>query len=323
MMNTAKHIAPDRVPTVLCVKQTTSLIDSRFTLNTTAIIGTGTATITAGGTIINFSTAQNVKFRYCRINIGGQSRFITTFNSTTQANIDTGYNSEGVWATSATSVVFTWTIVTAFSGQTGDNGIAFVNSGGNSRCPFLAFKNNKVCCKFWADTVATNKYFTFGATSNDFYAQGTSGYSLVVDAEIVGSSLQYGSIPFHIGRTNFWQVIGANDGSKAAYVQYNETASNLTIYNVIAGTNTLQASKFAYSIAQNGKKFVFDNYSRNKSIETRSYLTYDSSQSSIMGHRGNGYGHSETYLYTYWGFSSAIPEKNLERLLERIKQNKY
>lgn len=322
MMNTAKHIAPDKVPTVLCVKQTTNLIDSRFTLNTTAITGTGTATITAGGTIIDFSTAQNVKFRYCRINIGGQSRFLTTFNSTTQANIDTGYNSEGAWSTSATSVAFTWTIVTNFSGQTGDNGIAFGNSGGNGRCPYLAYKNNKVCCKFWADTVATNKYFTFGATSNDFYAS-TSGYSLVVDAEIVGSSLQYGSIPFHISRTNYWQVTGANDGNKAACVQYNETASNLTTYNVIAGTNSLQPNKFAFSIAQNGNKFVFDNYSKIKSIETRAYLTYDSSQSSIMGHRSNGYGHSESYLFAYWGFSSAIPEKNLERLLERIKQNKY
>lgn len=165
-----------------------------------------------------------------------------------------------------------------------------------------------MCCKFWADTVSTNKYFTFGATSNDFYL-GTSGYSLVVDAEIVGSSLQYGSIPFHISRNSYWQVIGANDGSKAAYVQYNETASNLTTYSIIAGTNTLQASKFAYSIAQNGNKMLFDNYSKIKSIETRAYLTYDGGQSSIMGHRGNGYGHSETYLYAYWGFSSAIPEK--------------
>lgn len=321
MINTAKHIAPDRVPTVLCVKQTTSLIDSRFTLNTTAITGTGTATITAGGTIINFSTAQNIKFRYCRINIAGQSRFITTFNSTTQANIDVGYNSEGTWATGATSVAFTWTIVTNFSGQTGDNGIAFGNTGGNSRCPFLAFKNNKVCCKFWADTVATNKYFTFGATSNDFYAQGTSGYSLVVDAEVLGTSLANSIQPFHSARTSFAQNIGRFDGN--LYVtQFNTTPSNGTAYNNVISINSNERY-FASSIGQVGNKIMRSSNQRNVSIETRAYLTYDSSQSSILGHRGSNYGHSETYLFAYWGFSSAIPEKNLERLLERIKQNKY
>lgn len=323
MMNTAKHIAPDKVPTVLCVKQTTNLIDSRFTLNTTAITGTGTATITAGGTIIDFSTAQNVKFRYCRINIAGQSRFLTTFNSTTQANIDTGYNSEGAWATSATSVTFTWTIVTNFAGQTGDNGIAFGNSGGNSRCPYLAFKNNKVCCKFWADTVATNKYFTFGTNSNDFYIQGAfNGFSLVVDCEMIGTALQYNTPPFLATRNTYWQFLGSYDLSNSAATLLYTSENGANSY-FITSSNTNVPTKFAYSIKYGGNKLVFDNYQRRKSIESRLYLTYDGTQSSIMGHRGNGYGHSETYLYAYWGFSSPIVEKNLERLLERIKQNKY
>jgi len=321
MMNVAKHIAPDKVPTVLCVKHTTNLIDSRFTLNTTAITGAGTATITAGGTVINFSTAQNVKFRYCRINIAGQSRFITTFNSTTQANIETSYNNEGVWTTGATAVAFTWTIVTNFTGQTGDNGIAFGNSGGNSRCPYLAYRNNRVCCKFWADTAATNKYFTFVATSNDFYAQGTTGYSLVVDAEVLGSSLANSIQPFHSGRTTYIQNIGRFDGN--LYVtQFNTAASNGTAYNNVISINSNERY-FASSIRQGGNKIMMSSNQRNVSVESRAYLTYDGSQSSIMGHRGSSYGHSETYLYAYWGFSSAIPEKNLERLLERIKQNKY
>lgn len=321
MMNTAKHIAPHHTPSVLQVKQTTNVIDSRFTLST--ITGTGTATITAGGTVIDFSTAQNAKFRECRINIAGQSRFLTTFNSTTQANIDTGYNSEGGWATGATSVTFTWVVVTQFSGQTGDNGTVLLNNNGAARSPYLAFRNNKVCCKFWADTVNANKYLTYiGAIGDPYAAQGSIGYSMVFDVEILGLGLQYSMSPAHIGRGSFWQYIGVYDSSKSAFGG-NTTASNLTAYNIIAGTNIVNPTKQAYSISQNGNKLIFDNLQRTKSIETRAYLTYDGIPSSIMGHRNNGMGHSESYLYAYWGFSTPLPEKTLERLLERIKQNKY
>lgn len=321
MMNTAKHIAPHHTPSVLQVKQTTNVIDSRFTLST--ITGTGTATITAGGTVIDFSTAQNVKFRYCRITINGQSRFITTFNSTTQANIDPSFNSEGAWTTNATSVAFTWVVVTQFSGQTGDNGTVLLNNNGAARSPYLAFRNNRVCCKFWADTVNANKYFTYTGAVGDPYEQGSTGYSMVFDCEILGLGLQYSMSPSHMGRGNLWQYIGANDSSKSASFFGNTTASNLTAYSISGNTNIVNPTKQAYSISQNGNKLIFDNLQRTKSIETRAYLTYDGIPSSIMGHRNNGMGHSESYLYAYWGFSTPLPEKNLERLLERIKQNKY
>jgi hypothetical protein len=321
MMNVAKHIAPQHAPSVLQVKQTTNLIDSRFTLAT--IAGTGTATITAGGTIINFSTAQNAKFRECRITINGQSRFITTFNSTTQANINTAFNSEGAWATGATSVAFTWVVVTQFSGQTGDNGTVLLNNNGAARSPYLAFRNNKVCCKFWADAVNANKYFTYVGAGGDPYAQGSTGYSMVFDVEILGLGLQYSISPVHMGRGNFWQYMGIFDSTKSSSFFGNTTASGTTSYNIAGNTNIVNATKQAYSITQNGNKLIFDNLQRTKSIESRAYLTYDGVPSSVMGHRNNGTGHSESYLYAYWGFSTALPEKTLERLLERIKLNKY
>jgi len=322
MMNVAKHIAPQHAPSVLQVKQTTNVIDSRFTLAT--IAGTGTATITAGGTVIDFSTAQNAKFRECRITINGQSRFITTFNSSTQANINTTFNSEGAWATGATSVAFTWVVVTQFSGHTGDNGTVLLNNNGAARSPYLAFRNNKVCCKFWADAVNANKYFTYtGAGGDPFASNNTVGYSMVFDVEILGLGLQYSVSPVHMGRGSFWQYMGIHDSRKSASFFGNTTASDLTSYYISGNTNIVNPTKQAYSIAQNGNKLIFDNFQRTKSIESRSYLTYDGIPSSVMGHRNNGIGHSESYLYAYWGFSTPLPEKTLERLLERIKLNKY
>jgi len=324
MMNVAKHIAPQHAPSVLQVKQTTNVIDSRFTLAT--IAGTGTATITAGGTVINFSTAQNAKFRECRITINGQSRFITTFNSSTQANINTSFGGEGAWATGATSVAFTWVVVTQFFGQTGDinfNGTELSNNNGAARSPYLAFRNNKVCCKFWADAVNANKYFTHISSGGDPFAQGTTGYSMVFDVEILGLGLQYGISPVHVGRVGHWQYMGIHDSRKSASFFGNTTASDLTSYYILGNPNIVNPTKQAYSIAQNGNKLIFDNFQRTKSIESRAYLTYDGVPSSVMGHRGGGMGHSESYLYAYWGFSAPLPEKTLERLLERIKLNKY
>lgn len=321
MMNVAKHIAPQHAPSVLQVKQTTNVIDSRFTLAT--IAGTGTATITAGGTVIDFSTAQNAKFRECRITINGQSRFITTFNSSTQANIDTIFGGEGAWVTGATSVAFTWVVVTQFSGQTGDIGTVLLNNNGAARSPYLAFRNNKVCCKFWADAVNANKYFTYTGAGGDPFAQGSTGYSMVFDVEILGLGLQYSTSPVHMGRLYYWQYMGIHDSSKSAFFVGNTTASNLTFYAILGNTNIVNPTKLAYSITQNGNKLIFDNFQRTKSIESRAYLTYDGSPSSVMGHRGGGMGHSESYLYAYWGFSAPLPEKTLERLLERIKLNKY
>lgn len=321
MMNVAKHIAPQHAPSVLQVKQTTNIIDSRFTLST--IAGAGTAIITAGGTVINFSTSQNAKFRECRITINGQSRFITTFNSTTQANIDTSFNSEGAWVNGATSVSFTWVVVTQFSGQTGDNGTVLLNNNGAARSPYLAFRNNKVCCKFWADAVNANKYFTYTGAGGDPFAQGSTGYSMVFDCEILGVGLQYSMSPVHSGRGDYWQYMGVYDLSKSASFFGNTALSDSTSYVVYSNTNPQNPSKQAYSITKNGNKLIFDNFQRTKSIETRGYLNYDTNPSSIMGHRNNGMGHSESYLYAYWGFSTPLPEKTLERLLERIKQNKY